>query len=341
MTTAANSTDGSGATAHTLESFGLLSLHPYTHTANRVDVPPFRITHDLSPRLRIVAFGDSLTQQAAFPDGWYTLLSARYQRRADLFNRGYSGYTTRNALTTLRHHLQAGIWPYVPSASPSLSSSTATSHSASAASPVYTQLVTLCIGANDAALPSVDGGFSQHVPLDVFTANLRRLIELLVPEYAQLSAKPTAYLSSTTALVLITPPQIDEPTWRQYLAKRDGTPAVKARDNAVTGQYVAAIKALGAEWHIPVIDMYALTPPTAPDTWPYYSDGLHLNANGNARMFKAIVECINSSYPSLSVEQLGMDAPPFEGWAYDGGSDEQKWPHGQSEGNNGDGPEGR
>ena len=308
---------------HTLQSFNLLSLSPHV-THDRVDVPPFCIEHSLSPRLRLVCFGDSLTQQAALPDGWCTLLSARYQRRADLFNRGYSGYTSRNTLTTLTQHLRAGIWPFVPSAS---------LPSSSPASPAYSQLVTLCLGANDAALPSVDGGFTLHVPLDSFTSNVRRIIELLLPEYAQLAAPPSHYLSTTTALVLITPPQIDEPAWRQFLAKRDNIPAVKGRDNAVTGQYAAAIQAIAADWHIPVIDLYSLTPPTASDTWPYFSDGLHLNADGNARLFRAIVDCVERCYPSLSVEQLRMDAPPFEGWAYgDDATGEQKWPHGESNG---------
>ena len=310
-------------TAHTLQSINL-SLHPHTATAGRVDVPPFRITYSLSPRLRIVALGDSLTQHGAFADGWCTLLSARYQRRADLFNRGYSGYTSRNTLTTLTHHLQAGIWPYIPSASPELASSTTNP------APVYTQLVTLCLGANDSALPSPDGSMSQHIPLESFKANLRRIIELLVPEYSQLSSPPTRYLSSTTALILITPPQLDELTWRHYLANRDGTPPVKARDNTAVSQYAAAIQSIAAQWHIPVIDTYSLTPPAADGTWPYFMDGLHFNAEGNAKLFLAIVECVERHYPSLSVERLGMDAPAFEGWTYgDDGTGEQKWPHGE------------
>ena len=338
------STTTAEPTAHSLKSLIKLSLHPHT-ASERVDVPPFRTTYALSPRLRIVAFGDSLTQQAAFPDGWYTLLSARYQRRADLFERGYSGYTSRNALTTLTHHMQAGIWPYSPSASPELASSTATATATAAdtsgsessttlPSPVYTQLVTLCLGANDSAMPSVDGDVSLHVPLDTFTANVRRIIELLVPEYAQLTAPPSRYLSSTTALILITPPQLDEPTWRNYLAKRDGTPPVRARDNGLVGQYAAAVKAIAADWHIPVVDMYTLTPPTAAGTWPYFVDGLHYNAEGNAAVFLALVDCVERNYPSLSVERLGLDAPPFDqGWLYDDdATGEQKWPHNPSTG---------
>ena len=318
----------SGPTApatSTIKDLIKLSLHPHP-TQDRVDIPPFRTTYALSPRLRIVCFGDSLTQQAAFPDGWYALLSSRYQRRADLFERGYAGYTSRNLLTTLTHHLQAGVWPYVPSASPELASS------AASPAPVFTQLVTLCVGANDAAMPSPDGSMSLHVPLAAYTANVRRIVELLLPEYAQLSAPPTRYLSATTALVLITPPQLDELTWRHHLAQRDNTPAVKARDNDTTALYAAAIRAIAEEWHIPCVDMYGLTPPGADGSWPWFADGLHYNAAGNARLFLQLVHCVERHYPSLSVERLGLDAPPFDvGWAYgDDGSGEQKWPAAQA-----------
>ena len=48
-------------------------------------------------RSSIICFGDSLTQ-FGFDDGWLALLSNRYVRRADVFNRGFSGYNTRWAL---------------------------------------------------------------------------------------------------------------------------------------------------------------------------------------------------------------------------------------------------
>lgn len=56
-------------------------------------------------RRRIVAFGDSLTERGFRADGqagWVSLLSDWYGRKADVLNRGYSGYNTRWAskLTT-------------------------------------------------------------------------------------------------------------------------------------------------------------------------------------------------------------------------------------------------
>ncbi|KAH8051262.1 hypothetical protein JL721_11161 [Aureococcus anophagefferens] len=46
-------------------------------------------------RPAIVLLGDSLTQYGFGPEGWASRLAHRYQRRADVLNRGYSGYTSR------------------------------------------------------------------------------------------------------------------------------------------------------------------------------------------------------------------------------------------------------
>lgn len=41
------------------------------------------------------------------PSGWAAMLAERYVRRADIINRGYSGYTTRWALQQLPHDFPA------------------------------------------------------------------------------------------------------------------------------------------------------------------------------------------------------------------------------------------
>ncbi len=46
-------------------------------------------------RKRFVLFGDSLTQQSFEEGGWGSKLVSRYQRKADVTLRGYSGYNTR------------------------------------------------------------------------------------------------------------------------------------------------------------------------------------------------------------------------------------------------------
>ena len=61
-------------------------------------------------RPAIVLFGDSITQQGfgwtGAAAGWASLLARDYSRRADVLNRGFSGYSTRMALDLL-----PGIFP--------------------------------------------------------------------------------------------------------------------------------------------------------------------------------------------------------------------------------------
>ena len=84
--------------------------------------------------------GDSLTQFGFSPGGWAGRLANRYQRRADVLNRGYSGYNTRWILEHVRR--DTGVVPGGGA----------------------TKLVTCFFGANDASLP--EHNLRQHVPLE-------------------------------------------------------------------------------------------------------------------------------------------------------------------------------
>ena len=96
-------------------------------------------------RPAIVLLGDSLTQYGFGPEGWASRLAHRYQRRADVLNRGYSGYTSRWLL-----------------AAPS----------AAAVPHARVLLTVIWLGANDAAPKSA----RCHVPLDEFSENLAALV---------------------------------------------------------------------------------------------------------------------------------------------------------------------
>lgn len=84
------------------------------------------LSHAAAMRPAFVCFGDSITQRG-FAPGWTGMLADAYQRKADVINRGYSGYNTRWALQLLPRVFPAGAPP--------------------------PELVTLFFGANDAALP--------------------------------------------------------------------------------------------------------------------------------------------------------------------------------------------
>ena len=115
----------------------------------------------------------------------------------------------------------------------------------------------------------------------------------------------------------------------RYLAKRDNTPPEKSRDVNTTRLYAQAVQAIGEEWKIPVLDLFELTGKDGSGHYPWFFDGLHLNAQGNGRWFEGLVRLIEDSYPTLRAEALGMDAPLYDEWDYSTDSDrhgEQKWP---------------
>lgn len=78
-----------------------------------------------SKRPKILLLGDSLTQTSF--EGWGSGLAQRYQRRADVLNRGMSGYNTRWFLEYAKDN---GIWEELG----------------------VVRLITIWFGANDASL---------------------------------------------------------------------------------------------------------------------------------------------------------------------------------------------
>ena len=82
--------------------------------------------------------------------GWASLLSNAYSRRADVLNRGFSGYNSRHVSNILERSVLSSNYEDV-------------------------LFCTVFLGANDAALP----GERQHVPLDEYQANLGTIVSHL------------------------------------------------------------------------------------------------------------------------------------------------------------------
>lgn len=102
----------------------------------------------------ILLFGDSLTQLGFGENGgvgWASLVASAYIRRADVLNRGFSGYNTRHSLDVLERVL-GGTAPQTTEQS--------------------VLFGTVFLGANDAALP----GEPQHVPIDEYAENLAKIV---------------------------------------------------------------------------------------------------------------------------------------------------------------------
>ena len=121
---------------------------------------------------QVVALGDSLTEMGSDPGsaGWVAQIQNLCVRKADVLNRGFSGYTSR----------------YVKLILPSLKIDWD-----------RTILVTILLGTNDAEVP--DHADSGNVPIFEFTANLRDIIQHVL-----------AHGVPADRIILITPPPVDE-----------------------------------------------------------------------------------------------------------------------------------
>ncbi|OAY66406.1 GDSL esterase/lipase [Ananas comosus] len=150
----------------------------------QVGVSELRLTEGMVGLLRpqFVLFGDSITEQSFRPGGWGTALADTYSRKADIVVRGYGGYNTRWALFLLNH-----LFPLF-------------SGQSCATPPAAT---TIFFGANDAALQGRTSE-RQHVPVDEYRENLRKIIHHLKE------------CSPSMVVVLITAPPVDEKGREEY-----------------------------------------------------------------------------------------------------------------------------
>ncbi|KAK7538626.1 SGNH hydrolase-type esterase domain-containing protein [Phyllosticta citribraziliensis] len=118
-------------------------------------------------------FGDSITQASAPNDGFgfAAALAKAYARRLDVVNRGFSGYTTEQALKVLPRFMPTPDHAKV-------------------------RLMTVFFGANDACVKG--GSTGQHVPLETYVENLKAICTHDVVK------------AHNPRLIIITPPPINE-----------------------------------------------------------------------------------------------------------------------------------
>jgi lysophospholipase L1-like esterase len=220
----------------------------------------------MKPVSQIVLFGDSITQQSFSPGGFGVTLADRYQRRADVLNRGFSGYNTRWALEML----------------PLLRDSTCSS----------TCFVTVFFGANDASL--IEQNPRQHVPIEEYGANLKQIVKQLR------SNCPAA------TIVIVCPPPVCHEQRLTFLRTRypETFNGELERTNEAAGKYAATAEAVAAELSVPCVNLWQAMQDSAPnDAWhSFLSDGLHLSPQGNAFVAQALVDAIQASAPSLAVK---------------------------------------
>ncbi|KAI7826317.1 SGNH hydrolase-type esterase domain-containing protein [Kickxella alabastrina] len=227
-----------------------------------------------------LALGDSITQLGgnSTNNGWVSLLSHHYRRRMDVLNRGISGYNTEQArkIVESKGIEMAGRDDTFAGATPTV------------------RLMTIFYGANDSAMkPSW-----RHVPLDVFSANLRYMVSLV-------SDPESDYYSPETRIVLVTPPALGE---RMYEVSWKGTSEQGVRKNNNTKLYADAVKEIARDFKLPCVDMWTavedkvrkfigVDPFDGYDE--YFVDGMHFSAKGNQLFFDLLTQTISSTWPEL------------------------------------------
>ncbi|PIN09193.1 Isoamyl acetate-hydrolyzing esterase [Handroanthus impetiginosus] len=129
-------------------------------------------------RPQFVLFGSSVFQESFIVGGWGAILADLYDRKADIFLRGYSGWNSRRALQVLHQ-----IFPKEADVQPSL--------------------VIVYFGGNDAMHPH-PSGLGAHVPLPEYVENMKKI-------YLHLKS-----LSEKTRLIFVTSPPVNEAMIREH-----------------------------------------------------------------------------------------------------------------------------
>jgi len=194
-------------------------------------------------------------------------------RRADVLNRGFSGYNTRFALDIL----------------PSLlgSNSDGDSSSSCASRPLF---FTVLFGSNDASLLD-DSPHCQHVPIDEYEDNMRQIVKKIRDGFEGNDKPP---------IILITPPPIDRSAWDKFCF--EGFGLLSPRTNEVTKQYGIRVKSIAEELGCSVVDAFSLLGGNNAEEiyGASLEDGLHLNGPGNKLLFEGLMDVITTDFPDLA-----------------------------------------
>ncbi|KAG1710628.1 hypothetical protein DVH05_013352 [Phytophthora capsici] len=242
----------------------------------------FLIETGLRPKLRptVLLIGDSLTEKGTNPksNGWVTLLQHDYARSANVVPRGLSGYNTRwylkYAMPVIRGEIASGTY-----------------------SPV---LITLWLGANDAALPNGSSS-EQHVPIENYRQNLIAIV------------REFQVLAVDARIILITPPHVDDLARHRRAMKNDGDKhGIVDRTNEMTGSYAQACIETAHKLGLPVVDLFSYF-----NDMPRWrrnnmlEDGLHLNTRGNKLMYDQLLDKIKDEFPGVVRKLERWQLPNF------------------------------
>ena len=240
-------------------------------------------------RQKILLLGDSLTQLCFDgPEGWGRDLANRYQRRADVLNRGLSGYNTR---WYLRYAEDYGIWE----------------------EPGTISLVTIWFGANDAAT------LAQHVPLAEYETNLETMIDKAKKAYPEakillIAPPPVAYEQRNEYLKKQFGDKAKDMAERSSkvtgtyalacakLSKSKDIPCLDIFTDMTTSSGDSETKESKDEVEV---NIEAKANAQA-DVSRYFWDGLHFSDTGHKFVSDALSKAIHAHFPTLEVRPCSV-----------------------------------
>lgn len=225
------------------------------------------------PRQKILMLGDSLTQLCfEGPEGWGRDLANRYQRRADVLNRGMSGYNTR---WFLRYAKDYDLWN----------------------EPGKVVLVTIWFGANDAAT------LAQNVPLDEYQTNLETMIDKAKESYPE--AKILLIAPPPVAL-----DQRNEYLQKQFGDKAKDmavrTSEVTGKYAAKCVQVAKTKEIPCLDMFTEMITAEDKKDDKPVDVSSYFWDGLHFSETGHKFVSTAVSKAIHTHFPTLEVRPCSI-----------------------------------
>lgn len=200
--------------------------------------------------------------------GWGAFIADRYQRRADVINRGFSGYNTN--------------W-FLRYADTNTGKADLFGHEG-------VKLVTIFFGANDAS--DAVHNKRQHVPLDDFKNNIRQIIALAKTNFGP-----------EVSIILMTPPPVCSEGRLRFQKERykEKATGILERTLELSGQYAKAVADISRELNLPLLDLWSSMQTVS--SWPtLLSDGLHLSPSGNKFVGDALLGTIENLLPELAVK---------------------------------------
>lgn len=230
------------------------------------------ITRD---RPKFLWIGDSLTEfgDNATQPGWLNLMAWNYTRRADMQNRGFVSYTTREVVQIVDELTKP-------------------------AEAVRTKLAAVWLGANDAKQCkwlAARNWSDIYVSPAEYAANLRTMVT-------------TIRKAGIEMVMLITPPPVIEEFEMPFVTP--GGQSILPRTNANTQLYTDAALQLGKDIGVPVVNMRTALEALPGFGKDFYRDALHFNTQGQKAAFNILRQAIAENFPQLKSSALPEHWPP-------------------------------